>query len=68
MPDVVVRFAARFTDRSLREITPALGRRSRHTTEKARRLLGWSLCPEPHTTLTRRPDELACLKREMGSP
>ncbi len=41
VPDVVVRFAARFTDRSLREITPALGRRSRHTTEKARRVLGW---------------------------
>jgi len=41
VPDVVVRLAARFTDRSLREITPALGRCNRHTTEKARRVLGW---------------------------
>lgn len=51
VPDVVVRFAARFTDRSLREITPALGRRNRHTTEKARRLLGWSPRPARETVL-----------------
>jgi dihydroflavonol-4-reductase len=51
VPDVVVRFAARFTDRSLREITPALGRRNRHTTEKARRVLGWSPRPARETVL-----------------
>jgi dihydroflavonol-4-reductase len=51
LPDVVVRFAARFTDRSLREITPALGRRNRHTTEKARRRLGWSPRPARETVL-----------------
>ena len=51
VPDVVVRFAARFADRSLREITPALGRRNRHTTEKARRLLGWSPRPARETVL-----------------
>jgi nucleoside-diphosphate-sugar epimerase len=51
VPDVVVRFAARFTDRSLREITPALGRRNRHTTEKARQRLGWSPRPARETVL-----------------
>src|SRR5205823_1013073 len=51
VPDAVVRFAARFTDRSLREITPALGRRNRHTTEKARRVLGWSSRPARETVL-----------------
>ena len=50
-PDVVVRFAARFLDRSLREITPALGRRNRHSTEKARRVLGWSPRPARETVL-----------------
>ena len=47
VPDVVVWFAARFLDRSLREITPALGRRNRHTTEKARRVLGWAAAAGP---------------------
>ena len=51
VPDVVVRFAARFLDRSLREITPALGRRNRHTTEKARRVLGWAPRPARETVL-----------------
>jgi len=51
VPDVVVRLAARFTDRSLREITPALGRRNRHTTEKARRVLGWEPRPARATVL-----------------
>ena len=51
VPDVVVRFVARFTDRSLREITPALGRRNRHTTEKARRVLGWEPRPARETVL-----------------
>ena len=41
LPDFVVRFAARFLDPSLREITPALGRRNRHSIEKAGRVLGW---------------------------
>jgi hypothetical protein len=35
------RLAARFRDPSLREITPALGRRNRHSTENARRVIGW---------------------------
>ena len=51
VPDVAVRFAARFLDRSLREITPALGRRNRHTTEKARRVLGWAPRPARETVL-----------------
>ena len=51
VPDVVVRFAARFLDRSLREITPALGRRNRHTSEKARRVLGWAPRPARETVL-----------------
>ncbi|NJP43307.1 NAD-dependent epimerase/dehydratase family protein [Actinacidiphila epipremni] len=45
VPDVAVRLAARFRDPSLRDITPALGRRNRHSTAKARRLLGWQ--PRP---------------------
>ena len=40
LPDFAVRLAARFRDPSLREITPALGRRNRHSAEKARRVLG----------------------------
>ncbi|MCI3277987.1 hypothetical protein [Streptomyces cylindrosporus] len=36
VPDFTVRLAARFRDPSLREIAPALGRRNRHRTEKAR--------------------------------
>jgi len=48
---MAVRFAARFTDLSLREITPALGRRNRHTTEKARRVLGWEPRPARETVL-----------------
>lgn len=45
LPDFVVRFSARFIDKSLRSITPALGRRAVHTTDKARRVLGWT--PRP---------------------
>jgi nucleoside-diphosphate-sugar epimerase len=45
VPDFVVRLVARFRDPSLREITPALGRRNRHSTEKARTVLGWE--PRP---------------------
>jgi dihydroflavonol-4-reductase len=51
VPDAVVRFAARFLDRSLREITPALGRRNRHTNAKARRVLGWAPRPARETVL-----------------
>jgi hypothetical protein len=43
LPDFAVRLAARFTDPSLRGITPSLRRRNRHSTEKARRVLGWQL-------------------------
>jgi dihydroflavonol-4-reductase len=51
IPDLVVRLAARFTDPSLREITPALGRRNRHSTDKARRILGWQPRPARQTVL-----------------
>lgn len=45
IPDLAVRFAARFLDRSLRGILPGLGRRNRHSTDKAQRILGWQ--PRP---------------------
>ncbi|MFJ9760369.1 NAD-dependent epimerase/dehydratase family protein [Streptomyces sp. NPDC101149] len=51
VPDLVVRLLARFRDPSLREIAPALGRRNRHTTEKARRVLGWQPRPARQTVL-----------------
>jgi nucleoside-diphosphate-sugar epimerase len=51
VPDFAVRLAARYLDPSLREITPALGRRNRHTTEKARRVLGWQPRPARDTIL-----------------
>jgi nucleoside-diphosphate-sugar epimerase len=51
LPDFAVRLAARFSDPSLREITPALGRRNRHTTEKANRMLGWQPRPAKETVL-----------------
>ena len=44
LPDFVVRATALF-DRSLQAITVSLGRRNRHSTEKARTLLGWQ--PRP---------------------
>jgi dihydroflavonol-4-reductase len=46
LPDLVVRLAALF-DPSLRSIMPALGRRNRHSTDKAARVLGWH--PRPAT-------------------
>ena len=49
--DVVVRIAARVGDPNLREITPALGRRNRHSTEKAARVLGWEPRPAKQTVL-----------------
>lgn len=51
VPDVVVRLVARFRDPSLREITPALGRRNRHSTDKAHRILGWQPRPARETVL-----------------
>jgi dihydroflavonol-4-reductase len=51
LPNFAVRLAARFADKSLREITPALGRRNRHTTEKAKRLLNWQPRPAAETVL-----------------
>jgi nucleoside-diphosphate-sugar epimerase len=51
IPDFAVRLVARFRDPALREITPALGRRNRHSTEKARRLLGWEPRPAAETVL-----------------
>ena len=51
LPDFAVRLAARFADKSLREITPALGRRNRHSTEKAKRVLGWQPRPAAETVL-----------------
>lgn len=53
LPDVVVRLAARFRDPALRDITPALGRRDRHSTGKARRLLGRQPRPASQTLLDR---------------
>ncbi|NUP35249.1 MAG: NAD-dependent epimerase/dehydratase family protein [Streptomycetaceae bacterium] len=51
IPDFVIRLLARFRDPSLREITPALGRRNRHSTEKARTLLDWRPRPARQAVL-----------------
>jgi dihydroflavonol-4-reductase len=51
VPDLVVRFAARFLDPSLRSVVPGLGRRNRHSTAKARNLLGWQVRPAAETVL-----------------
>ena len=50
LPDWVVRLTSVF-DKSLREITVSLGRRNRHTTEKAERLLGWRPRPAAETVI-----------------
>lgn len=50
LPDFVVRFGARF-DASLRSITMSLGRRNRHTTGKALRVLGWHPRPAAGTVV-----------------
>ena len=50
LPDWVVRLTSVF-DKSLREITVSLGRRNRHTTEKAERLLGWRPRPAKETVV-----------------
>ncbi|MFC1412517.1 NAD-dependent epimerase/dehydratase family protein [Streptacidiphilus sp. N1-12] len=51
VPDFAVKLVARFRDPSLREITPALGRRNRHSTAKAHRILGWQPRPAHRTVL-----------------
>ncbi|GAA1360686.1 NAD-dependent epimerase/dehydratase family protein [Streptomyces beijiangensis] len=51
IPDLAVRFAARFLDPSLRDITPALGRRNRHSTAKAHRILEWQPRPARETVV-----------------
>jgi nucleoside-diphosphate-sugar epimerase len=51
VPDAVVRFAARFLNPSLRSVLPGLGRRNRHSTQKARNLLGWQPRPAAETIL-----------------
>ncbi|QXE36155.1 NAD-dependent epimerase/dehydratase family protein [Streptomyces sp. GMY02] len=51
LPDLAVRFAARFRDPSLRDITPSLGRRNRHSTAKAHRVLGWQPRPARETVV-----------------
>jgi nucleoside-diphosphate-sugar epimerase len=50
LPDWAVRLTSVF-DKSLREITVSLGRRNRHTTEKAERLLGWRPRPAAETVI-----------------
>lgn len=50
LPNLAIRAFAIF-DPSLREIMPALGRRHRHSTEKARRLLGWRARPATETVI-----------------
>lgn len=50
IPDFVVRLAAR-RDPALAEVIPALGRRNRHSTAKARDLLGWQPRPVADTVL-----------------
>jgi nucleoside-diphosphate-sugar epimerase len=50
LPDWVVRLTSVF-DKSLRDITVSLGRRNRHTTEKAARLLDWRPRPAAPTVI-----------------
>jgi dihydroflavonol-4-reductase len=50
IPDVVMRLMAIFSP-ELREITVSLGRKNRHTTKKARELLGWNPRPAKETVL-----------------
>lgn len=58
IPDGVVRLLARF-DPGLRALTPALGRKNRHTTAKARQLLGWQPRPAEQTVIECAHDLLA---------
>lgn len=51
LPDFAVKLAARLSDAALGEITPALGRRNRHSTDKAKRILGWAPRPAGRAVL-----------------
>ena len=50
LPDFVFRFLSAF-DPMLREVTPRLGRKHLHTSEKAQRLLGWQQRPAAVTVV-----------------
>ncbi|HEX2618944.1 MAG TPA: NAD-dependent epimerase/dehydratase family protein [Phototrophicaceae bacterium] len=50
LPDFMVRFLARF-DPGLQALIPGLGRKNRHTAEKARRVLGWHPRPAAETVI-----------------
>ncbi|TCC38660.1 NAD-dependent epimerase/dehydratase family protein [Kribbella speibonae] len=50
LPNFVVRLAS-ITDPSLRALTISLGRRNRHTTAKAERVLGWKARPAAQTVV-----------------
>ena len=50
LPDFVVRATALF-DASLRAITVSLGRKNRHSADKAKRLLGWQPRPAAETVV-----------------
>ena len=51
LPNFVVKLAARFRDPTLRAINPSLGRRNRHTTAKAQRMLNWHPRPATDTVI-----------------
>jgi nucleoside-diphosphate-sugar epimerase len=50
LPDFLVRISAIF-DKSLRSIVVSLGRRNRHSTDKAKQLLGWQARPAAETVV-----------------
>lgn len=50
LPDFLVRLTAIF-DRPLRSITVSLGRRNRHSTDRAKRVLGWQPRPAAQTVI-----------------
>jgi dihydroflavonol-4-reductase len=50
VPDFVVRFLARF-DQGLQALIPGLGRKHRHSSEKAQRLLAWHPRPAAETVV-----------------
>ncbi len=50
LPDFLVKLSAIF-DKSLRPIVVSLGRRNRHSTDKARKVLGWQSRPAAETVV-----------------
>ncbi len=50
LPDYAIRFLARF-DPALRTILPGLGRKNRHTSQKAQRVLAWKPRPAAETVV-----------------